>query len=200
MRDAVAPLMRVERGEATRQPRGDPDEAPREPHVLRVAGPGHAVELRADRASMELLLATFRELARAYAALAHDAAAPAPPTPSAPPAGAGRAVIAPDHSRITLGEADVCLHSGLVRRGAGVLRLRPKELRLLQALVRAGGAIVSRQELLTRVWGYAPGVRSRTVDTHVAELRRKVGDAGEARYIESVRQLGYRLNLDAPPP
>ena len=72
--------------------------------------------------------------------------------------------------------------------------LAPKEFDLLWALIEAGGAAVSRDQLMERVWGYGADVLSRTIDTHVAELRRKLesGD-GAARHILTVRKIGYRL-------
>jgi DNA-binding response OmpR family regulator len=65
---------------------------------------------------------------------------------------------------------------------------------LLVALLRHGGAVVSRQKLLDEVWGYAADVLSRTVDTHVAELRRKLElDPSHPQHIVTVRKAGYRL-------
>ena len=56
------------------------------------------------------------------------------------------------------------------------------------------GAVASRMELLTEVWGYSAAVLSRTVDTHVAELRRKLEtDPAVPRHILTVRKAGYRL-------
>ncbi len=61
-------------------------------------------------------------------------------------------------------------------------------------VLRRGGAVVSRMELLTEVWGYSAAVLSRTVDTHVAELRRKLeADPAVPRHILTVRKAGYRL-------
>jgi DNA-binding response OmpR family regulator len=75
--------------------------------------------------------------------------------------------------------------------------LRPKEFELLMALLRRGGKIVPRLELLRDVWGYDADVVSRTVDTHVAELRRKLeDDPANPRYIVTVRKAGYRIALD----
>jgi DNA-binding response OmpR family regulator len=82
----------------------------------------------------------------------------------------------------------------LLRRGQRV-DLRPKEYELLVALLRRGGAIASREELLREVWGYAVGVTSRTVDTHVGALRKRLElDPARPRYILTVRQFGYRLD------
>lgn len=73
------------------------------------------------------------------------------------------------------------------------LSLRPKEFDLLLALLRRPDAILTRGELLQTVWAYEPGVESRTVDWHVAELRRKLGDDAEApSLIATIRKAGYR--------
>jgi len=81
-----------------------------------------------------------------------------------------------------------------VKRGGRVLELRPKEYALLVALLKRGGRVASRLELLQEVWGYAEDVMSRTVDTHIAMLRRKLeADAANPRHIVTVRTFGYRI-------
>jgi DNA-binding response OmpR family regulator len=56
------------------------------------------------------------------------------------------------------------------------------------------GSVVSRLALLREVWGYSDDVVSRTVDTHIAELRRKLeDDASRPRHILTVRKAGYRI-------
>lgn len=68
--------------------------------------------------------------------------------------------------------------------------LTPTEFDLLELLARDPGAVVRRSEILDEVWDgewYGP---TRTIDVHVAELRRKLGDAG---WIETVRGVGFRL-------
>jgi two-component system OmpR family response regulator len=77
-----------------------------------------------------------------------------------------------------------------VHRGSVTLSLRPKEFDLLAALVRHRGRVVSRAELLREVWGYASGAESRTVETHLASLRQRLGGGG---YIDTVRGVGYRV-------
>jgi DNA-binding response OmpR family regulator len=99
--------------------------------------------------------------------------------------------------RVRFGEIEVRPSShGVFRRGFPVA-LRPKEFELLMALLRRRGGIVSRLELLREVWGYDADVVSRTVDTHVAELRRKLeDDPGSPRYLITVRKAGYRLRME----
>ncbi len=81
-----------------------------------------------------------------------------------------------------------------VTKPFGVLELPPKEYDLLLALLRRDGACITRTELLTEVWGYSAEVMSRTVDTHVAELRRKLeDDPADPKHILTVRKTGYRL-------
>jgi two-component system phosphate regulon response regulator PhoB len=73
--------------------------------------------------------------------------------------------------------------------------LTATEFRLLEDLIGAAGTVRSRDSLLDRVWGYAPEVVSRTVDTHVRRLREKLGSAGHL--IETVRGIGYRFHAPA---
>ena len=93
---------------------------------------------------------------------------------------------------------DVAVHPGthtVTRRGEPVA-LRPKEYDLLAALLRRRGDVATRLELLREVWGYGEDVMSRTVDTHVAELRRKLeDDPANPRHILTVRKTGYRLEV-----
>src|SRR5205814_10437365 len=84
------------------------------------------------------------------------------------------------------------LASRSVLRSGRPVALTPKEFDLLVALLRRGGAVASRMELLTEVWGYSAAVLSRTVDTHVAELRRSEEHTSE---LQSLRHLVCRLLL-----
>jgi DNA-binding response OmpR family regulator len=81
-----------------------------------------------------------------------------------------------------------------VRRAGRPVALRPREYDLLVALMRRAGQVVTRRELLVEVWGYREDVTSRTVDTHVAVLRRKLGHGpDEPGYIMTVAKAGYRM-------
>lgn len=83
-----------------------------------------------------------------------------------------------------------------VCRASQNVELAPKEFDLLLALLRARGAVVPRLQLMREVWGYSAAVVSRTVDTHIAELRRKLEEnPASPRHIITVRKTGYRIKL-----
>ena len=102
---------------------------------------------------------------------------------------------APARARERFGEIELDPGTRAVLRRGDPVELTPMEFDLLTALLRRGGVVATRHELLREVWGYRTTVVSRTVDTHVAELRRKLEDDPAApRYILTVRKTGYRLN------
>jgi two-component system, OmpR family, alkaline phosphatase synthesis response regulator PhoP len=95
---------------------------------------------------------------------------------------------------VTFGDVRVDPGTHTVQRRGEAVALRPKEYDLLVALLRRQGQVATRAELLDEVWGYSGEVYSRTVDTHVAELRRKLEEnAAEPRHILTVRKTGYRI-------
>jgi DNA-binding response OmpR family regulator len=105
---------------------------------------------------------------------------------SRPPAGA------PAIERF--GDIEISTSTREVRRAGRPVALTPMEFDLLVALLRRRGSIVSRVELLTSVWGHSSSVLTRTVDTHIGELRRKLeADPSAPRHILTVRKAGYRL-------
>jgi DNA-binding response OmpR family regulator len=94
------------------------------------------------------------------------------------------------------GEVEVHPASRTVLLRGRPVQLTPKEFDLLVALIRRRGAVATRLELLKEVWGHQAEVMTRTVDIHIAELRRKleddVGGTGP-RHILTVWKAGYRL-------
>lgn len=97
--------------------------------------------------------------------------------------------------RISFGRVEIDVTARRVTRGAVPVALTPLELELLLALVQHPGVACSRQTLLRDVWGHAPDVRTRTVDLHVAELRRKLEAVpAEPRHIVTVFKTGYRFD------
>jgi DNA-binding response OmpR family regulator len=75
--------------------------------------------------------------------------------------------------------------------GGAPLPLTRYEFLLLKFLIEHPGRIFTREQLLTRVWGYQHVGRVRSVDTHILNLRSKLGSRGE--WLESVRGMGYKL-------
>ena len=82
--------------------------------------------------------------------------------------------------------------AGAVKVSGRMVNLTVTEFRLLSYLAERLGRLLSRDLLLSEVWGYDGEVTSRTVDTHIKRLRQKLDPAG--RYIETVRGMGYRFN------
>jgi DNA-binding response OmpR family regulator len=94
---------------------------------------------------------------------------------------------------LTFGPLTIRPAARVVERDGVALALRPREVDLLLALVRRPRTVWSRRQLLEEVWSYDPKVESRTVDWHVAELRRKIErDPAHPEYIATVRKVGYR--------
>ena len=94
-----------------------------------------------------------------------------------------------------IGDIEIDRATRLVTRRGARIDLAPKEFDLLVALADRRGAIATRLELMRNVWGWSDAVITRTIDTHVAELRRKLeDDPAHPRLITTVRGVGYRLD------
>ncbi|MDH5491633.1 MAG: response regulator [Myxococcales bacterium] len=107
---------------------------------------------------------------------------------AAPP---GRAEDEAGDETVRIGDLCVEIEAHHVTVAGAAISLTALEHRLLADLARRKGRVQSRDALLERVWGYAPGVETRTVDTHIKRLRIKLGTA--ATCLETVRGVGYRL-------
>jgi two-component system, OmpR family, response regulator RegX3 len=97
---------------------------------------------------------------------------------------------APDKDIVQVGELELDSRARRVRLGSRELELTPKEFDLLTALARDPGAVLSRRRLLEEVWETSWYGSTKTIDVHVAALRRKLGDPD---WIETVRGIGFRL-------
>ena len=96
-----------------------------------------------------------------------------------------------------VGSLAIDLIAGTGRRGARDLELLPRELKLLEYLMRRPGQIVTRAMLFEEVWNYRFTPKSNLIDVHVGRLRRKLEAAGEPPLIHSVRGTGFTLSPDA---
>lgn len=85
----------------------------------------------------------------------------------------------------------VCPEQHLVEVEGVSVTLTLKEFEILCLLLENQGVVLTRSQLLDKVWGYSFDGESRTVDVHIRTLRQKLGKAGE--YIETVRGIGYKM-------
>jgi DNA-binding response OmpR family regulator len=93
-----------------------------------------------------------------------------------------------------VGECEVDLARAEVRRGGERSDLTAIELKMVQAFLGSGGRVLTRAQIIDRVWGEGVFVTDRVVDTHVVKLRRKLErDPAAPRHVVSVRGLGYRF-------
>jgi len=84
---------------------------------------------------------------------------------------------------------------GEVRRNGRLLDLSARELRLLQYFIERRGEVVTREQLLDAVWDYDTAPLTRTVDMHVAKLRKKIEDRpAQPRFLVTVHGQGYKFN------
>jgi DNA-binding response OmpR family regulator len=96
--------------------------------------------------------------------------------------------------RIPIGEVEVDVPSRVIRRRGEDVVVSRIGFELLLALLRRRGAVVTRAELMREVWGYGEGVVSRTLDTHIFELRQLIEpDPSAPVHIRTVWRIGYRL-------
>ncbi|HEV3265797.1 MAG TPA: response regulator transcription factor [Acidimicrobiales bacterium] len=99
-----------------------------------------------------------------------------------------------DTSVLTFGDVELEPDAGVVRRGGEEVHCTRTEFRLLCELAFNAGKVLSREQLLERVWGYDYFGDGRLVDVHVRRLRIKVEpDPGNPQFILTVRGMGYKL-------
>ena len=95
---------------------------------------------------------------------------------------------------LQFGTVTVDLAARTVTKQGTPCMLTPKAYELLLALVKRQGSVVTRADLLKEVWGYGAFVMTRTVDSHIAELRKKLeDDPANPRHVVTVWKVGYRF-------
>lgn len=95
---------------------------------------------------------------------------------------------------LTMGSLTINANTGEVLAGDERITLTLKEFELLKYLVENSHRVVSRNELLNKIWGYEYTGETRTVDIHIRTLRQKLGEHCE--YIKTVRGMGYRATTE----
>jgi two-component system response regulator RegX3 len=102
---------------------------------------------------------------------------------------------APPSQPVTIGDLQVDFGARQVTLRGEPVELSRKEFDLLSELVRAAGKVVSREDLMARVWDENWFGSTKTLDTHVGWLRRKLGDdTASPRYLHTVRGVGFRFS------
>jgi two-component system, OmpR family, alkaline phosphatase synthesis response regulator PhoP len=100
-----------------------------------------------------------------------------------------RAAVAQPSETYTFGDVRVDFRRAEVQRDGNAVELSGLELRLLRYFIEHRGSLLTRDELLDKVWGYGATLATRTVDVHVASLRQKIG----AKHVVTVHGLGYKF-------
>ena len=102
-----------------------------------------------------------------------------------------RSTQAANTQEYTVGPLYVCPSSHLVKVDGQEIALTLKEFELLCLLLEKKNLVLTRDQLLNRIWGYSFDGENRTVDVHIRTLRQKLGSAGNL--IETVRGVGYKI-------
>jgi len=102
-----------------------------------------------------------------------------------------RSTLANGEEALRIGDLVIDTARREVRCGERLIDLRTQEFEVLLVLARQAGRVLNREQLLNQAWGYDFAGQTRTVDVHVAQLRRKL--AGCRAHIETVTGVGYKL-------
>lgn len=96
--------------------------------------------------------------------------------------------------RSAFGDVTVDFKAGELRRRGELVEVSPRELRLLAFFIQHKGEVVTRETLLAEVWDYDTAPLTRTVDMHVAKLRRKIEvDPANPKHLITVHRIGYKF-------
>ena len=98
-------------------------------------------------------------------------------------------------SRYEFGDVTIDFARTQAFKGGRHLALSPREFKLLRFLIDHRGEVIARERLLDAVWGYDNVPFTRTVDMHIAKLRKKIEDQPQSpEFIVTVHRVGYRFN------
>ena len=98
---------------------------------------------------------------------------------------------------LEVGDLTLDLLKRTVTRGGQLIRLQPREFKLLEFLMRHEGRVVTRTMLLEGVWDYHFDPQTNVIDVHISRLRGKVDKDFDRPLIHTVRGAGYRLSADS---
>ncbi len=97
---------------------------------------------------------------------------------------------------LTFGNTSLDLASGMLICGDRSVRLTAREFDVMRFLLQAQGRILSKEVLLSRIWGYESNAVENHVEVYVGFLRKKLNRIGSNIRIEAIRRLGYHLEVD----
>lgn len=97
-------------------------------------------------------------------------------------------------TRLSVADLELDLLKHKVTRAGRVLRLQPRELRLLEFFMRHAGQVVTRTMLLEQVWDFQFDPQTSVIDTQVSRLRAKIDKGFDRPLLHTVRGVGYRLD------
>jgi DNA-binding response OmpR family regulator len=110
--------------------------------------------------------------------------------------GAPTNVTSSEQACFRFGDIELNFDRGEMRRNGIPVELTPIEFKLLGTLLRSGGRVLSRNQLLDAAWGTNTFASERIVDNHIANLRKKLEPDGDnPRYLKNIRGLGYRFDI-----
>lgn len=94
----------------------------------------------------------------------------------------------------SFGDIDINFSSFEAKKRGKPIELSPREFEILHYMVEHRGQVISRTEMLDRIWGYGGQALTRTVDSHIANLRQKIEDVpSNPVYIQTVHRIGYKF-------
>lgn len=99
-------------------------------------------------------------------------------------------------TRIEFGDVVIDFDQMTVSKADRPIHFSQKEFALVRYLAERAGKAIDKKEILDAVWGYQSDATTRTIDTHVARIRRKLGDQTERRMIRTVPTVGYQFVAD----
>jgi two-component system alkaline phosphatase synthesis response regulator PhoP len=95
----------------------------------------------------------------------------------------------------SFGDIHLNFSSFIATKGHTQIELSPREFDVLRYMVENRGRVITRTEMLARIWGFSGNLHTRTIDTHIASLRQKIEDLpANPVYIQTVHRIGYRFN------
>lgn len=100
------------------------------------------------------------------------------------------------NAKIMVGSLTIDFKNYDVSRDGKKLELTLKEYELLKFMIENSNKVITRDQMLDKVWGYDFFGESRTLDVHIRNLRKKIGDENQ-NLIETIRGIGYKFNLDS---